>query len=129
MLTLVQPVGTCKTLRFCMVSLEKDNKNAWSSMQTINIILIDSVMFYFHFCSALLSWIAFSACFFQVQKFYFTQVWKRCGKLLSSHYCYTVSLLVLHFKTTAKHLCSYFRLVQGRCAQLCYLDFCKILKV
>ena len=67
----------------------------------------------FYFGSALLPWIAFPARLFQVQEFYFTQVWKRCWKLLSSHYCYTVSLFVLHFKTTTKHLCSYFRLVKN----------------
>lgn len=63
------------------------------------------------FYSALLSWIAFPACLFQVQELCFTQVWKGCWKLFSSDYCYTVSLLVLHFKATTKHFCPYFRLV------------------
>lgn len=80
----------------------------WSSLPAINSYWCSPV-FFFNW-SALLSWIAFPARLFQVQELYFTQVWKGCWKLLSSDNCYTVSLLVLHFKTTTKHICSNFRL-------------------
>ena len=50
----VQPGETCKTLRFCMVSLEKDNKNAWCSMHTINSHWFCNVLFSFWQCAFVL---------------------------------------------------------------------------
>ena len=82
---------------------------------------------FFFFYSALLPWIVFPACLFQVQEFCFTQVWKGCWKLFSSDYCYTVSLLVLHFKATTEHLCPYFRFVNV--LNLFIYLFYKILKM